>query len=278
LTAEIVTVGEPAIADSRPSREVGRRARLELVFSARRGRTILAHAYAEPPFRVGRPFEHPSGVDMILPWAAPGIFGGDALEQRVRVERGARVRLRSQSALQVHPAPGKETATMRTIYAVEEGGSLACDWDPLIPFASSRFVQRIDLQVAAGATLFWSDAFMSGREGRGERWRFDTFDHELALAHAGERRYLERYRLEPAAGDPSAPWMASAACYFGTTLLSGRLPGCSLSDLQGALNALGGVQAAADALADDLALVRLMGWNGSAFHRARALAGASLCP
>ena len=40
--------------DRRGRPTVGRHARLELVFSMRRGRTVLAHAYAEPPFRVGR--------------------------------------------------------------------------------------------------------------------------------------------------------------------------------------------------------------------------------
>jgi urease accessory protein len=268
----------PAAADGRQAREVGRRARLELVFAVRRGRTILAHAYAEPPFRAGRPFDDPSGVRMILAWAAPGIFGGDALEQRVRVERGARVRLTSQSALQVHPGPGRQEASLRTIYEVEDGAFLACEWDALIPFAGSRLVQRIDLRVAAGATLFWSDALMSGREARGERWRFDTLDHELALARAGARQYLERYRLQPEVCSPSRPWMASAASYLGTLLLSGKPAAVSLADVQRELNQLEDVRAAADAVDSDLTLVRLMAGKGSAFHRARALAAASLCP
>src|SRR6188474_546343 len=79
------------LPDSRRASEIGRRARLELVFSYRRGRTLLSHAYAEPPFRVGALFEAGSMASMTLVYCAPGVFPGDRLEQRVRVERGARV-------------------------------------------------------------------------------------------------------------------------------------------------------------------------------------------
>ena len=90
--------------DSRAASEIGRVARLDLVFACRRGRTVLAHAYAEPPFRVGRLLDAGPVAQMILVWSGPGVFAGDRLEQRVRVERGARVLLVSQAALQLHPA------------------------------------------------------------------------------------------------------------------------------------------------------------------------------
>jgi hypothetical protein len=36
------------------------------VFGYRRGRTVLAHAYAEPPLRVGRLLDHGSIAQLIL--------------------------------------------------------------------------------------------------------------------------------------------------------------------------------------------------------------------
>ena len=51
--AAVRSMSDPAV-DRRDAGEVGRHARLELVFAVRGGRTVLAHAYAEPPFRVGR--------------------------------------------------------------------------------------------------------------------------------------------------------------------------------------------------------------------------------
>src|SRR5689334_9345810 len=47
----------PQSRDARKVASVGRSARLELSFGVRAGRTVLDHAYAEPPFRIGRAFD-----------------------------------------------------------------------------------------------------------------------------------------------------------------------------------------------------------------------------
>jgi urease accessory protein UreH len=94
----------PRLPDSRAPGAIGRRARLELEFELRRGRTVLAHAYAEPPFRIGHTFELGDAAYVIIGCTGAGIFAGDTLRQSVRVGCGARVVLTSQSALQVHPA------------------------------------------------------------------------------------------------------------------------------------------------------------------------------
>ena len=169
------------LRDSRVSSAIGRRARLELVFAYRRGRTVLAHAYAEPPFRVGRTLDAGAYAYLILAWSGPGVFGGDALEQRIRVERGARVLLVSQAATQVHPTASIEPAAVESRFEIESDGELDCFWDPVIPFAGARLAQRIDVEIAAGGRLFWSDALMAGRTGHGEAWRFDDLAHQLRL-------------------------------------------------------------------------------------------------
>jgi urease accessory protein len=266
------------VVDRRAARRVGRKARLEVVFGVRRQRTVVTHAYAEPPFRIARPFTEGAGLRMIMAWSAPGIFGGDDLEQHVCVERGAQVQLFSQSALQAHPSPDGAMATLRSTFQVEEGASLVCEWDPLIPFAASRLTQRIDLGLAAGAWLWWSDALMSGRQARGERWRFETLDHELRLTIAGRLQYLERYQLCPHRhGPPMAPWLAASADYFGTIVSNSRGGGECLASLADELGQLSAVRAGVDALEDGLTLVRLMSGEGGAFHQARARTRAFLC-
>jgi urease accessory protein len=174
---------------------------MELVFAYRRGRTVLAHAYAEPPLRVGRLLDAGPIAQMILVCGGPGVFAGDRLEQRVRVEPGARVLLISQAALQVHPGEATDPAALDSSYDVAPDGTLDCFWDPLIPFAGSRLRQRIALRVAEGGQLFWSDALMSGRAARGESWRFESIHHELrALALAAHRSATRCRRAPPAGG------------------------------------------------------------------------------
>jgi urease accessory protein len=259
-----------AAADARRAAQIGRRARLELLFAYRRGRTALVHAYAEPPFRVGRLLEAGPFVQLILASSGPGVFAGDVLEQRIRVERGARVLLMSQAALQVHPAAAAAAARLHSVFEVE--GELDCTWDAVIPFANARLDQRFDLQLADGSRLWWSDALMSGRVARGEAWRFEAVAHELRTTIAGRLEYLERYRIRPHADDPAGVWRAGGANYLGTTIVYGDEATADLAaETQRQLAAVAGVHAGVDCPAHHLCVARLLAAGGPEFSRARAL-------
>ena len=260
--------------DERPLSRVGRQARLDLDFLCRNGRTVLADAYAEPPFRVGRSFVEGEGLHMILASSAPGVFGHDRLRQIVHVGCGARVRLTSQSATQVHPSSDGGIAHLQSSYHIEDGAYLHCDWHPLIPFADARIDQRIDVTIAGGGCLYWSDALMSGRQASGEQWRFASLAHEIAVVRDGALDYLERYRIQPMDVDVARAWVARDASYLGTTLMIGRPiePGVA-EHLHVELGRLNGVLAAADRLDNRMLLVRLMSASGPAFHGARRWIG-----
>jgi urease accessory protein len=259
------------LPDSRAPAAVGRAARLELVFEARRGRTVLAHSYAEPPFRIGRAFEIDDAAYVILAASGAGIFAGDMLHQSIHVGRDARVVLASQSALQVHPAAAPAPARVHHVYAVDEGAELHCHWDPTIPFAASRLEQRFDLHIAGNSRLYWTDALMAGRVSRGEAWRFQSLAHELRLRVAGSLAYLERYRLAPADRALERPWVAADATYLATALV--HHPNAT-RETAGALHdhaaRLDGVRAGVDLVTAGLAVARFMGAKGGPFGRARA--------
>lgn len=260
-------------ADSRAVADVGRHARLDLTFGCRGDRTVLLESYAEPPYRVGRALPDGNGVHLILASSAPGVFGGDCLTQTIVVQSGARVRITSQSAMQVHPNDTGELATLASAYRVEDGGYLECEWDPLIPFAGARLEQRIAIDVAEGASLFWSDALMAGREARGERWRFSELAHELRLMRDGTLSYLERYNITPGANAPENRWTVDDACYFGTVLTVGS--GATREAAERAhheLAVVGNVRATADLLERNLLLTRLVARSGTSFRQARELA------
>ena len=268
--------------DCREPSVIGRHARLELAFGVRGGRTTLDHAYAEPPFRVGRWFPEGEGLHMILVMTAPGVFGGDCLEQSVHVAPHASVRLTSQAAMQGHPgisAGGDTPAVARlvSLYELGAGASLHCHWDPVIPFARARLDQRLELRLAADSRLYWSDAFLAGRDARGERWQFASFAHELSVSREGVLEYLERYRVAPEDGRIGQRWVSDTASYMGTTLVSGPVVHtASIERLHRDLAALSGLRGAADRLGDRLLLVRLLADEGVRFHEARALVRRSI--
>ena len=263
-------LGPAGSRDKRSPSAVGRHARLDLSFLCRNGRTVLDAAYAEPPFRVGRWFAEGEGLYMILASSAPGAFGHDHLRQNVRIGRGARVRLTSQSAMQVHPSSDGGTTLLESSYHVEDGARLHCEWPPLIPFAEARIDQRFHLNFEGDASLYWSDALMSGRQARGERWQFTSLAHELSASRDGSLEYLERYRIQPSVLAVSRPWAASDASYLGTTLITGRpIDPNAPERLHLELGRIAGVRAAADRLGDRALLVRLLSPFGPAFHEAR---------
>ena len=272
-------LAEPLVGarDHRPATTVGRHARLELRFAFRKGRTVLAEAYAEPPLRVGRCFREGEGLHVILASSAPGAFGGDCFEQSILVEQGASVRLTSQSALQVRPSADGSVARLLSTYHIGHDARLQCQWKPMIPFAGARIDQRICIDLGSSGYLYWSDALMSGRKARGEHWKFATLAHELAVSRTGSLEYLERYRIEPNEEDMSRRWVASDASYLGTTLMTGRQADAdAVERLHEVLGALDGVRAAVDELDRRFLLVRLLASSGPRFHEARARVGRAL--
>jgi urease accessory protein UreH len=268
----------PLTADHRTARDVGRRARLDLTFGCREGRTVLLHSYVEPPYRIGHVLPDGDGVHVILASSGPGVFGGDSLQQTIAVQSGAQVRLTSQSATQIHANETGAVATIVSTYRVEEGAHLQCAWDPMIPFPDARLDQRISIELAAGATLVWSDALMAGREARGERWRFSRLAHELRLVRAGSLAYLERYAIEPGGSAPANRWTVGDACYFGTVLVVGAAAARDAArEVHQDLDARGEVRGSADLVEELVLLARLTSQSGSAFHQARASTLARLC-
>lgn len=256
--------------DNRAVADVGRQARLELTFGFRGGRTVLLHSYAEPPYRMGRVLPDAAGIHLILASSAPGIFGGDHLAQTIVVEPGARVRITSQSALQVHPNDTGELATLTSTYRVANDGHLVCEWDPLIPFAGARLEQRIAIDVAEGASLFWSDALMAGREARGERWRFSQLAHELRLVRDGALTYMERYTIVPDARALESCWIAAGASYFGTVLAIGAAATWEVAEhTHCELAAIADLRGSADLLEPNLLLARVVSQSGTSFRQAR---------
>jgi len=269
--------------DVRPAAAIGREARLELVFESRRGRTVLAHAYAEPPFRVGRVYHTGDAAQLILGCTGPGVFAGDTLRQDVRVAGGARVVLLSQSALQIHPSSAAAAASLDHRYVVDEGAELQCQWDPVIPFAGARLVQRFAIDLAASSRLYWGDAIMAGRVRRGEAWQFESLAHELRLSSCGSLIYLERYTLAPARRPFDSPskgrrlaqgapveqtWVAGRARYIATALVHHpRATAAAAEALQSATAA--GAHAGVDLVGPEAIVGRILASDGAAFSRAR---------
>jgi urease accessory protein len=192
-----------------------------------------------------------------------GIFGGDNLDCSIRVEPGARVRITQQSATKIHPSQGR-LARQNSHIVVESGAELQLFLEPVIPFAESSLSQTTRIDVQPGGRLTFWEAFMAGRVGRGERWRFSELASETSLYSDSILSYLDRFQLSK--GFECSPWAMGDCAHVGTGLYVGPHAQRLASLLHQSMP-----QAGMDTPAADLAVVRVVSVSGPDFHRCREM-------
>jgi urease accessory protein UreH len=153
---------------------------------------------------------------------------------------------------------------------VDDDGELLCQWDPVIPFAGARLVQRIEIELAGNSRFYWSDGLMSGRVSRGETWRFQSMEHELRVNVGGFPGYVERYRLVPSERRPRRSWIAGLADYIGTLVV--RHGGVTPAFVENLQAQFADPSAAVDLVDARLGLMvgRFLSASGTAWQRERA--------
>jgi urease accessory protein len=160
--------------------------------------TVVSAAYATSPLRLLTPQNHGPSAWAYTSTLGGGLVDGDRVRLRISVAEGARAFVSSQGPTRVYRSPhGCEN---ETAVEVASGGALVLAPDPTTCFAGARFRQRIDVDLADGASVALWDVLAAGRIARGERWALDRCS--LALAARHERRTFldERWLLDPAHG------------------------------------------------------------------------------
>ncbi len=163
--------------------------------------------------------------------ATAGLFAGDVVDWRVRVEPGARLRLVGPSATRVHRAArgGVETpdeAAATQIFTVAPDGWLEIWPELFIPQAGSRCRQTTWVEVSRGGRLLLCEGIAPGRVAMGEAWAFRSLRWATDLLYDGWPVARERWRMQPAAQPESvAGWrdagraLGTDAPFYGTVFL-----------------------------------------------------------
>jgi urease accessory protein len=134
-----------------------------------------------------------------------GVLAGDRLTLDVEVEAGAAAQITTTGATRLYRhRAGAGDSEQRARFSVGEGALLEYLPDVVIPYAGSRHLQRTEIVLGRGATLFWWDILASGRLASGERFAFDRLRVQ-AEVYAGPRPVLrEDFLLTPAEKDLAA--------------------------------------------------------------------------
>lgn len=175
-------------------------AKLHLSFeSTPAGATILRVKQQQPPWRVVRGFQAPSGELLAhLHNLSGGILDTDSLACHVDLAPGAQAQVTSTGATRVYRSRSRDrVASQCTSVKVAAGAYLEFLPDQLIPFGGSRFEQTMRVDLEDRASLIWWDRVAPGREASGEIFCFESLASRFELFVNGEPVAVERWTLAP---------------------------------------------------------------------------------
>jgi len=170
---------------------------VHLRFARRDGRTVLTGRRFTLPLQALEPvdLDGTGAATLFLLNPTGGVLGGDRLETAVELGAGSHVCLSTPSATRVYRSSGMP-ATQRTTIQVGEGARLEYVPDHLILSPGARLAQRLDLELAPGASAILADAWAVGRVARGEAWRFDLLDSGIVARDSEGLLFKDRLVLQ----------------------------------------------------------------------------------
>jgi urease accessory protein len=182
-------------AQSQRLAEVGRVGNLVLHYDRQGHTTILSRFRSNSPWHLFPPMHLGDAAYTLLVNPSGGLLGGDRLNLQAYLGRRARVLISTASANRVYRSLGPVAAQGVDLYL---GADSILEWVPdvTIPFAGSRYSQRIAVTVETGAVLLLWDGLAAGRVARGERWAFSSFQNEITIKTSSGRLLVERYHLQ----------------------------------------------------------------------------------
>jgi urease accessory protein len=152
-----------------------------------------------------------------------GVLQGDCLEAEIRVEPGAHAIVTTPSATKLYRAD-HWVAESRTRLVVREGATLEFIPEPIIPYAGSRFLEDLSIDVESGGKLLAWEILAPGRAARGELFAYDLLGLRLRLSEQGRVVLRERAELKPT--QEKFPSLAlGEATHYGVALVVGGDPG-----------------------------------------------------
>jgi urease accessory protein len=160
----------------------------------------------DPPWKVVRAFALPGSGSLVhLHNVSGGVLAGDRLALDVEVQAGAAAQITTTGATRIYRhRAGAADSEQCASFTLGDAALLEYLPDAVIPYAGSRHMQRTEIRLGRGATLFWWEVLAPGRLAAGERFAFQRLRVQTEV-YAGPRPVLrEEYLLEPGRKDLSA--------------------------------------------------------------------------
>lgn len=233
-----------------------------ITFRRRGDETALFRLFQEGSAKIRLPRGTAPIPEAVLINTAGGLTGGDRFSNEIACEPGAHAVFTTQACERVYRSLGGE-AEVATRVTLGDGAGL--DWLPqeTILFDGGRLRRRLDVDLAAGATLLATEAVIFGRAARGETVRHGFLHDRWRVRRAGRLVFADDLRFDgPVAELLARPVILGGAGALATVLLCA--PGCEarLCSVRDALSEAGGASAW-----DGKLLVRITAADGFELRR-----------
>jgi urease accessory protein len=151
---------------------------------------------------------------------------GDGQLVQLAAGPGTRALVTGQSATRIHPGL-RGFSTQQWVVRVAAGAVLAVLPGPAIPFAGSRYYQRVTIDLEPGAGLVWGDLWLAGRYARGdasEQFQFATLVQDLAVRRGSGLVFRDRFCWQGPWDRDAAAWHFGGAPACGSLFVTGAGP------------------------------------------------------
>lgn len=170
----------------------------QLDFEKVGSKTVVSSAFAKAPLRLMNPGNYGNAAWVYTSNYGGGMLGGDAVHLKLRLRKGSKAALLSQSSNKIYRS---STRAQQNLYAeIESDASLIILPDPVVCYANSSFQQIQEIHLHDSASLLLIDTFSSGRSCFGERWLFNTLENQMRVFRDKKLIFLESLRLDSTMG------------------------------------------------------------------------------
>ena len=192
--------------------------RIALSVGSVAGKTRRRRTYEDGPLRVRFPNTAGRDLEAVIVNTAGGVAGGDRHHIDIAVDGDAGLSVTTAAAEKVYRSLGPQ-AEIELRLAVGSGGRLT--WLPheTIMFDGARSQRRVEVDLAAGASLLMAEAVVFGRSAMGEVVASGAFADQWRVRRDGVLMFAEAACIEGAVSQRLAvPAVAAGGVAIATAL------------------------------------------------------------
>jgi urease accessory protein len=164
------------------------------------GKTIVQEQSSQVPLLTQRAIYYETGLPFMahLQIVSPsgGILQGDRYRMDISLKENAVAHLTTQGATRLYKMDSN-FATQQVNVTVGENCYLEFIPDQIIPYKSSRFYQKVSLDVHDSASMIYSEVVVPGRTAMNESFEYDICYLKTVAKNQKNTRFVDVAMLEP---------------------------------------------------------------------------------